>query len=803
MFRNYFKIAFRNILRFKIYSFINIAGLAVSISACILISLWVLDELSFDKFNKNADRIYRPCISGKMNSRELNSAAGPAPMGEALQKDLPEVESYTRIWAWSSQEVIIRSAGKVYNEKHFLSVDSSFFEVFTTEFIKGNPKTALILPKTIVLTESTAHKYFGSENPIGKIINVNKNCDYIVTGIIKNFPNESHFHFDFLASLSTIEGSRNPFWGNLNCYTYILLKDGTEPSEFRKKLNSEMRMYFGPQIKAAAGFSLEQFEAAGNKYEMMLEPLTSIHFHSHLSDELEANGNISYVYIFSCIAFGILLIACINFINLSTARSEKRAKEIGIRKTLGSYKLQIARQFILESILTTFIAVILSIVLVEFLLPLFNSVANKKMSINVISNIYILPLVICIAVIIGLAAGSYPAFYLSSYKPLQWIKNETKKGSSRSLLRSSLVIFQFAISIILIVSTFIIYHQMKYVQEKDLGFNKEQVIVIDKLYDTGNIESFRNELSLNPNIVCMSGSNSIPGKRMNSNDIRLRGSSKLQFEVMSHMSCDFNFQNTYHMKMVKGRFFSEEHPSDTMAVVLNESAAKVFGINKLEGKYIEVPGINYGFEVIGIIKDFNFASLHETIKPLAMFPYTKNWGEYLSVRIKPGDFKSTISFIESTWKKYAGNEELDYFFIDQHLEHLYLADIRTSKIVLIFSILAIFIACLGLLGLAAFITEQRTKEIGIRKVLGASVPEIAVLLSREFTKWVLIANILAWPLAYYLMNNWLTEFAYRINITPWVFIFSGALALIIALVTVSTNAIKAATANPVKSLMYE
>ncbi|MDR3625839.1 MAG: ABC transporter permease [Ignavibacteriaceae bacterium] len=804
MLKNYFKIAFRNILKFKIYSLINIIGLAVSISACILISLWVMDELSYDRFNKNADRIYRPCISGRMSNREISSATGPAPLGETLRRDLPEVESYTRIWASNSSEVVIRSAGKVFNEKHFLSVDSSFFEVFTGEFIKGNPKTALISPKTVVLTESTARKYFGSENPIGKILNVNKNCDYMVTGIIKDFPTESHFHFDILGSLSSLGGSRNPYWGNINCYTYILLKNGTNKIELQKKINNELRKYFGPQLKAASGFSLEQFEAEGNRYRFFLESLTSIHLHSHLDYEIEANGNISYVYIFSCIALAILLIACINFINLSTARSERRATEVGIRKTLGSHKPQIAGQFIIESILTSLISVIISIGIVEFLIPLFNNIADKHITFNLLNNIYTLPLIISFAVVIGLAAGSYPAFYLSSFQPVQVLKSSIRKTGRKSALRSSLVIFQFTISIILIVGTFVIYNQLKYIREKDLGFNKEQVLVIDKTYDVGDIESFRNALSKNPNIIGISNSTAIPGKLENKGNFNLKGTPNLSVESMDEMNCDYEFQKTYRMNMVKGRFFSKEHSSDTISVVLNESAAKVFNITKLDGAYLVDSGRQPAYQIIGIIKDFNFSSLHEAIRPLVIFPYrSKSFGEFLSVRTKPGNYANTLSFLQNTWKKYAGDEAMDYSFLDQKLQHLYLTDQRTSKIALIFSALAILIACLGLLGLVAFITEQRTKEIGIRKVLGASVPEIMVLLSKELTKWVLVANIIAWPLAYYLMSNWLKNFAYRINITLWVFFLSGLLALLIALLTMSVHAIKAATANPVKSLKYE
>jgi putative ABC transport system permease protein len=808
MLENYLKMALRNILRFKIFSFINIIGLAVSISACILISLWVSDEMSYDKFNKNADRIYRPYILAKISNREINSAAGPAVMGEALQRELPEVEAYTRIWYWGDISWTLRSEGKVFSEKLFRTVDSSFFNVFTTEFVRGNPKTALAQPKTIVLTESMAHKYFGSKNPLGKIINVNKNIDFIVTGVVKDFPAQSHFHFDFLASLSTFNESKDQYWGSINCYTYVLLKAGTEKLQFEKKLNDLVRKYFSPQLKSAAGFTFEQFEAAGNKYSLSLEPLTSIHRNSHLDYEIETNSDMSYIYIFSVIAVAILLIACINFINLSTARSEKRAKEVGIRKTLGSQSRQIIGQFIAESILTSFISIIISICLVEFILPEFNNLSNKQITFNLLSSRYVIPFLLGFAVAVGLVAGSYPAFYLSSFQPVQVLKSDLRKGSRRANLRGGLVIIQFAISIILIVSTFIIYSQLQYIRKKDIGFNKDNVVIIDKLFDTGNVQSFMHDILNNPQITGISNSDGIPSKPENVSSYCLKGNSNIQFQNINnmncdYMNCDYQFKDVYQMKMAAGRFFSKEHPSDTAAVVLNEAAARKLGIINIEGKYLTEIG-NQNYAIIGIVKDFNFMSLHEAIQPIAIFPFKPGGaGEYLSVKVKPDNYAGTISFLRNTWKKYAGDETLDYSFLNNNMENLYIADLRTSNIASVFSILAIFIACLGLLGLASFITGQRTKEIGIRKVLGASVPEIIIMLSKEFLRWVILANIIAWPIAYYFMNKWLQDFAYKTEISIWIFLTSGTLALIIALLTVCTNAIKAATANPVKSLKYE
>jgi putative ABC transport system permease protein len=804
MIKNYIKIAIRNISRSKIYSFINIIGLAVSISACVLISLWVLNELSYDKFNKNADRVYRLYSAVRMSNQDKNAIATPAPLGETLYKDLPEVESFARISLWSHTPVV-RFGSKVSSEKRFLLVDSTFFKIFTAEFIQGDPETAINRPNTIVLTESTARKYFGNGNPTGQMLNVDKNINYIVTGVIKDFPEESHIHFDFLGSLSTLEYSKDKSWINDDFYTYILLKKGVSQSEFQKKLNTDVRKYIGVEMKAQAGISLEQFEAAGNRYGFCLQPLKSIHLHSHMGYEIEPNNDISYVYIFSAIAIAILLIACINFINLSTARSERRAKEVGIRKTLGSHKLQIAIQFIIESILTSFVAVIISIGIVELLLPYFNNIADKKLLLNPFGSVNTILLLTGFTIVIGLIAGSYPAFYLSSFRPVQVFKSDIRKGSRKAALRSGLVIFQFAISIVLIIGTFVIYSQLKYMQNKNLGFNKGQVLVINKAWNLGNqMLSFKHDLMKNPDIINVSNSGAVPGDQQGGSAYRLKNSYSMELVSMHQMWCDYDFKNTYQMKIHEGRFFSEAYASDTSAVIINESAARMLGVKQVDGKFLTDLTNIPNFRIIGIIKDFNYSSLHETIVPLAIFlSKPGNSGKFLSIRIKTGNYKETMAFIESVWRKYAGNEVLEYGFLDHNLQKLYLSDQRTSKIAAIFSFLAIFIACLGLFGLATFITEQRTKEIGIRKVLGATIPELITLLFREFAKWVLIANLIAWPVAYYFMNKWLQDFAYRINISIWTFIISGAAALTIAILTVSANAVKAATANPVRSLKYE
>jgi putative ABC transport system permease protein len=633
--------------------------------------------------------------------------------------------------------------------------------------------------------------------------------NYVVTGVIRDVPRNSHFHFDFLASLTTLTDSRNPTWLSNNYHTYLRLREGTDLNRFRKEFDRVVDQHVASQVKSAIGVTLEEFKKAGNRYGFQLYPLASIHLTSHLDYEFEPNSDISYIYIFSAIAVAILLIACINFINLATARSEKRAKEVGIRKTLGSNRAQLVRQFIAESILMSSAAVFLAVGIVELFLPTFNGLADKEMHLSVFGDPLTIPFLIGLAIIVGVIAGTYPAFYLSSFQPVQVMKGDMRRGGRRATLRSGLVICQFAISITLFIGTFLIYQQLKYIQTKDLGFDKEQVVVINRTDDLfEQLHSFEHELSGNPNIVSLSNSNAIPGNQGGDSAFQLSGTSVQQMQDLQQMICDVDFAATYKFGLAQGRFFSREHPSDTSAVVVNEATAMAYSVKELVGRSLINPGNatfpTQAYEIVGVVRDFNYESLHDPVRPLVMrlFPSSAA-GKFVSVRIKPGDIAGTISFMEDTWKKYAGNEGFDYRFLDQNLQHLYLADQRTGKIATTFSMLAIFVACLGLLGLAAFITEQRTKEIGIRRVLGASIPEITLLLCREFTKWVLLANILAWPLAYYVMTHWLQNFAYRISIGPGIFLVSGVLALIVALITVSSHAIRAATANPVDALRYE
>lgn len=808
MLKNYLRVALRNLRKSQSYSAINIIGLAVGVACCVAIMLFVQDELGYDKYNKHADRIYRASFYASFNGRDIKTAMSPAPLGPAVSRDFPEVAAYTRFHYEGSSVMVYR--GRTFVEQKFYWADSTVFDVFTIPFVAGDPQTALTRPNTVVITESIARKYFGTDNPLGKILQRDKQTDYMVTGVIKDFPSNSHFRPDFLGSLTTQNDSRNPNWLSSNYYTYFLMKKSIDPEKFKQKLDRELVAHGGPQLRMVTGVSIEQFLSAGNRVGFLVQPLTSIHLHSHLNHELGQNGNMSTIYIFSAIAFAILLIACINFINLSTARSEKRAKEVGIRKTLGSSRSHLVGQFIAESVLMSAVAVILSLGVVELFLPFFNETADKDLSLNLIGNPLTIPFLIGLAVVVGIIAGSYPAIYLSSFRPVDVLKSKSNKGGRKSFLRNGLVVFQFSISIALFIGTLIIYSQLKYVQSRDLGFDKEQAVVVYRTDDLGErIRSFEHELKENKEILSVTNSSGIPGHQYSDSGFWLQGTGAENLIDLRTMRCDYDFVSTYKLEMLKGRFFSREHPSDTAAVVVNEEVEKAFGVKDIVGRYLEMPGETLAdlkkFKVVGVVKDFNFHSLHEPILPLVMrlTPDTSPADPYLTVRLGPGNHVNTVAYIGSLWKKYAGNQEFMSDFLEDDLRGMYSADQRTNKIAGAFSLLAIFIASLGLLGLAAFTTEQRTKEIGIRKVLGASVTEVVALLSGQFVKWVLAANLIAWPIAYYIMNNWLRNFAYRMEISPWIFVASGTLALLIALATVSTHAIKAATANPVESLRYE
>ena len=796
---NYIKIALRNLKRHKGYTFINIAGLAIGMACCILIILYIYSELNYDRYHENADRIYRLGTNFDVGKAHAKTAVSNHPICPTLSRDYPEVLNAARIRPYMQRTLVEYKEKQFFEEKIFYA-DNSVFDVFSFPMIRGDHKSALVTAYSLVITEDVAKKYFADEDPIGKILRLNNDSDFTVTGIIKNVPPNSHFTFDMLCSFETLyqhnPEQRERWMGDFNNYTYLLLQENYDFRELEQK--------FPPLIDKHIGRILKPL---GGKVEFFLQPLTSIHLHSNLVGEISGNSDIAYIYIFAAIALFILLIACINFMNLSTARSAKRAKEVGIRKVLGSYRGQLIRQFLSESITYSFLAFFIALTLVQLALPLFRSLSGTTLNFQFAEISWLIPCLIGFVFLVGLVAGSYPAFFLSAFRPVRVLKGHSKAGTANSRFRSVLVVLQFAISIVLIAGTSVIMNQLHYMKERRLGFNKEHVVVLPIMEGSimQSIETIKKELKSHNGVVSVAASSNVPGHGTSRQNAFLPEGFELnESQMMGAISIDHNFIPTFDMEVVAGRNFSPGFVTDSSkSVLINDTAAQEFGWDDPVGKTItELTGNGITKTVIGVVRDFHVESLHKKIEPLYIENEPSGF-DYISIRIRPRNISGTMDFLRKKWKEFDSTGTFDYVFLDESFDSQYRAEERLSTIFSYFTLFAIFIACLGLFGLASFTAEQRTKEIGIRKVLGASVYGIVILLSKEFAKWVLIANIIAWPVAYYAMNKWLQDFAYRINMGVWIFILAGVLTLIIALLTVSYQAVKAALSNPVEALRYE
>ncbi len=804
MFKNYVKIAWRNMLKNKAFSFINILGLSIGIAICFIIMLFVQDELSYDTFNVKANRTYRIAFKASINGGKILEANVMPPVAATLKKDYPEVEEATRINEGGRPKVTYRN--KTFKEGSLAWVDPDFFDVFTLPFIKGDPKTALTEPNTIVLTKEFADKYFGKEEPLGKLLSVNNNTTLCkVTGVIDKIPANAHFHFDMFGSLESLPYAKDQTWMASGFFTYIVLKKGSDYKKLEAKFPGMVEKYMGPQIQQAMGMSLEQFRTKGNQLGFLLQPLTDIHLHSNSNYEFEAGGDIRYIYIFSAIAIFMLLIACINFINLSTAGASKRAKEVGIRKVMGSATIELVKQFLLESVLITFIALLISIVFVKLSLPVFNDLSGKNLRLGFAINQAAMFLVIVL--LVSLLAGIYPAFFLSSFKPIATLKGKMNAGIKSFGLRSGLVVFQFFISVSLITATVVVYQQMKFIRETKLGYDKDQLIVLPNSWALGKNEKvFKEQLLNDPRVVNATISGYKPaGPSYSNNALAYPKGNENQVMKTLEYGIDERYIPTLGIEMAAGRNFSPSMLTDSLGMIINETAAKAFGWdgNAIGQKIIRqnsIRGNNVTFTVIGVVKDFHFRSLHEAITPLLM---VLNPESGLIIKVKTKDMAGLLATMKREWAKFGPEEPFTYDFMDELYNKTYAAEQKTGRILNIFAVLTILVACMGLFGLATYTAEQRSKEIGIRKVLGASVTQVTGMLSKEFLKLVLIACIIAFPLSYWAMHTWLQDFAYRININWWVFILAGSAALFIALFTISFQAIKAAVANPVKALRSE
>jgi len=810
MIKTFFKLAIRNIIRHKIYTLINIGGLAIGIACSILIIAFIFYELSYDNFHEKADRILRLYLKGKFGDFEFQSAWTAAPIAATLINDLPDVIDATRIEEWDN--VLIRYEDKTFLEDKFLWADSSFFNIFTFKLIRGDASTVLNEPNTIVISGEMAEKYFGKDDPIDKVLKIFADTThYRVTGVFQKVPLNSHIDFDFVASYTSLEKADGTEWTTNNLCTYVLISESVDLKALESKMPEIVRKYAVPEIEQHLGISFEEWESAGNRFEMALQPLKDIHLNNEIVHPFKPSNDKKYIYVFSIIAIFIIVIACINFMNLATARSAGRSKEIGVRKVFGSDKNLLIRQFLFESIILTFLALIIGILIVGILLPHFNNLIKLDLHIDYFGRWYVIPGLIILGLILGLLAGIYPAFYLSSFKPVAVLTGKLESGTKSGLLRSILVVIQFGISVFIILGTIIIYQQLNFMLGKDLGFDKDQILVIQRFSEVGtdHVESFKQEISRIPGVLASASSRSVPGYDIENTDFFLEGRPVNQTYIIQINYCDFDFAETYGLKMRMGRFLSREIASDSTASVINQTAVRNLNIedplsNRLVRPGDKPEGRIYR-QVIGVVEDFHFEPLHSAIRPYMFILRPAEWGwiPYLSIRFNPANVNNVIREVEKVWKEYTNHLPFEYFFIDDDFADRYAEEQRTHTIFIIFSILAVVIASLGLFGLAAFTAEQRTKEIGIRKVMGASVLRIIAMISRETLILLGIATLIAWPLGWYFGRSWLIGFAYRIDLSIIPFLLSFILAILIAMLTVCSQTISAALKNPADSLRYE
>ena len=800
MFKNYLTIALRNLLRHKGYSAINVLGLAIGIACCVLILLYVQDELSYDQHHEKKDRIYRLVESATVAGRPIEAAVTPPPWAPVLAKDYPIIEAFTRIKPPNSRWLIRYKENRFY-ERYFVFADSSVFDIFTIPFVQGDSKSALADPHTVVLSESMAEKYFGEENPIGKVITGDDLYQFTVTGIMRDMPTNGHFRFDFLASYASLapnnlynEPSSMQSQGfNHTLYTYILLKEGAVPDDLEKELPGFLENYLGEMLKAV-----------GLEARPYLQPITDIHLHSNLEAEIAPNSNIRYVYIFSSLAAFILLIACVNFMNLSTARSARRAQEVGMRKVLGAHRNQLIKQFTGESILVSIIALFIALGLVHLLLPQFSLLSGKTLVMDY-GSAWLVPALAAIAVFTGLVAGGYPAFVLSSFRPVAVLTGALKAGASNSLLRRMLITIQFVVSIVMIVGTVVVLRQSDYMRNKNMGFEKENVVVI-RLPDEEAVKgypAYRNVILQYPEITYVTSSTSVPGQTSNLTLVTPEGIPVEESPLYQMIWADYDFVETLGIRIVSGRTFSREFGSDSTACLINEAAVRSLGWETPIGKTFRNPGASEdtpSFHVIGVMGDFHNQSLHQRIEPL-MVRLISAPTSIMVVKMSVDEASRGLEILQEQWRKtYPGHPAMDYAFLAEDLERLYVDEQRLGSVFVAGAVLSILIACLGLLGLSSFMAEQRTKEIGVRKVLGATISNVILLLSKDFTKLVLLAFVIGAPAGYYVMQAWLEDFPYRIEPGLGVFLFAGFSTLLVAWLTVAYQAFKAATTNPAEAV---
>ncbi len=814
MIKNLIVIAARYFFKYWGYSLINILGLSLGLATCILIFLFVQDEFNYDRFHDNADNVYRLEYDLYFEGQAMHWAATTGNVIPFVTENFPEVVSACKMnFVYGQQVVEYKELS--FREDNVVAVDSTFFDVFSFKIINGSKQGALAGPSKTVVSESVALKYFGQNNPIGEVIKLNGR-NYKITAVTKDVPVHSHFHYDILIPLddARAQGAQIDRRGPFAYYSYIRLPDKETKKKLKEKMDARLWETFGLIVSGPDANVPE-----GSDGEFVFVPITDIHLKSHVEKEIEVNGDIQYIYIFSIIAIFVLLIACINYMNLATARSARRGREVGVRKVLGANKTTIFKQFMGESYVMSLLALLFSLLFVELILPGFNIFTSKTLILSVFQNMPLLQLLIIVFFVVGFLSGSYPAVFLSKFNPLKVLKSNTISGSSNKstlYLRRGLVVFQFSISVLLIIGAITVYTQLRYIQTKDLGFNKEQVVVLN-LTNTirpEQIKSLKNEFRKEPSIVSATSSSVIPGERVHMLSVRfpdlreqnIEGNEEEDIIGMRVINADVDVVETFGLEIVEGRNFSEEYGTDEQsAFLINEAGVKAFQLENPVGtrfEYLYGLRVPKSGNIVGVLKDFHYASLHSDIEPVIV-QIMPQYNRYMSVRINPGDIKETLAKIENSWEAVFPNLPIDFFFLDTSYDNMYKTEMSMGTIITYFTILAIIIACLGLFGLASYITEQKTKEVGIRKVLGASIISIINSISKEFLVLIVIANIIAYLPAYYFLDNWLSDFAYRVNINLGVFLITSVLSILIAVLTVSSQAMKTARMNPVDTLKYE
>lgn len=818
MFKNYLKIALRHLWKHKGFSVINIAGLAIGLTCFLLISLFISNEFSYERWNPQAERIVRPISDIKFGGNEMHMAVSGAVVGPDVAREMPEVQAFCRLRDYGTY--LVKREGEMqqnFEERELLVVDSSFFEVFPLPIIAGNPKTSLREPNTIAISKTKAEKYFGTtQMAMGETLVLDNRLKCKITAVYEDTPSNNHFDADFLISMNGNREVENasPLWATSNNFhTYFLLRPGTEVEAFKAKFDAFSEQKIAETAQMMMNLSLEEFEATGQYARYTLQDLTDIHLYSDLDVELSANSSIQYIWVFGAIGLFVLFIACINFMNLTTARSSQRAKEIGVRKVLGGLRSNLIGQFLSETVFLTVVAVLLAVGMAALLLPSFNELSTRELVMPWSSGMFWFSLLLGTA-LVGLMAGSYPAFFLSAFNTIKILKGQAVGKNKGVGLRSALVVFQFTTSIVLIVATLLVYKQLNYIQDKKLGFQKDQVIIVDNAYALGDkVEVYREEVKKQPEIkgVTVSSYLPVPSSRSNTTFVTSREFRQDNALNMGQWQVDFDYLETLGLEMADGRFFDQQFSTDSSAIILNETAAEILGFEDPLGQHLYLPNDNVQgqtrpedfdeYTIVGVVKDFHWESLRENIGPLSLMIGRST--AHVSCKFSAAESASVVQALEAQWKKLTPDQPFSYRFMDNSFTSMYEAEQKIGNIAMTFALLAIFISCLGLFGLASFTAEQRTKEIGIRKVLGANTPQIVQLLSKDFLRLVFIALLIAIPIAWYSMQQWLQDFAYRIEISGWVFVAAGLAAILIAVLSVSFQSIRAALANPVESLRAE